>query len=85
MTKGICNCVEEVDAKLAAEGFNTRLGHTLHMVRRGKLGEMVSLPMLTTMVVEKKRGARAKLVIPSFCPFCGKKYDLETSEKEKSA
>jgi hypothetical protein len=78
MAKATCDCVEQMDEKL--KPLNTRLGLTFHVRREaGKSrGEMVSLPMLVTEIVEKKRGARPKLVIPTFCPFCGRKYALET-------
>jgi hypothetical protein len=87
--KGVCDCVDKVDEKLKAEGTNTRLAFMFVTVRRkGKLGEMVTLPSIETALIEKRRGARPKRVIPTYCPFCGEKYDLgteETSVKKKGA
>lgn len=61
-----CNCAEEVDAKLAEH--NTRL---LRALCFRPPGERL---MIETEIVEKKRGARAMSIFPSFCPFCGTKY-----------
>lgn len=61
-----CQCAEEVDEKLAER--NTRLMRAL--VFRPP-GERL---MIETEVIEKKRGARATAIFPSFCPFCGTKY-----------
>lgn len=33
--------------------------------------------MIQTELLEKKRGARAATMLPSYCPFCGEKYEHE--------
>ncbi|MCX5581454.1 hypothetical protein [Kaistia terrae] len=62
-----CNCIEAVDEKLKER--NTQLSKAL--VFSQPAGERL---MIATEVVEKKRGARATVMFPSFCPFCGIKY-----------
>lgn len=68
MSKTVCNCIAEVNAKLAER--NTKL--TESIVISG--GTMDLCLLICTEVVEKKRGAKALLVQPSHCPFCGERY-----------
>lgn len=71
-----CNCIEVVDAKLAER--NTRLVQAL------TLRPFRSRLMIATEIIEKKRGARAIGMFPTFCPFCGIEYEpskpAETAE-----
>jgi hypothetical protein len=40
---------------------------------------------IVTEIVEKKRGARATQVLPTFCPFCGVQYESSEMSKEQLA
>lgn len=62
-----CNCIDVVDAKLAEH--NTRL------VRAITLRPFGTRLMIATEIIEKKRGARAVGMFPTFCPFCGVAYE----------
>lgn len=62
-----CNCIDVVDAKLAER--NTRL------VRAITLRPFGTRLMIATEIIEKKRGARAVGMFPTFCPFCGVEYE----------
>ncbi|SFD72693.1 hypothetical protein SAMN05428997_14615 [Bosea sp. CRIB-10] len=62
-----CNCIDVVDAKLAER--NTRL------VRAITLRPFGTHLMIATEIIEKKRGARAVGMFPTFCPFCGVAYE----------
>lgn len=71
-----CTCIEIVDAQLAAR--NTRLVQAITLRPFG------SRLMIATEIIEKKRGARAVGMFPTFCPFCGVAYEpskpAETAE-----
>lgn len=65
MTHAPCNCIEEVNKKLAERGDELDLSFDL---MAGK-----SFLVLKTVRLKGKRG-KPLLMLPSFCPFCGKKY-----------
>lgn len=64
-----CNCIEAINGKLAER--NSKLSFGL-VVRGNKMDVSI---VIGTEVIEKKRGARPTGVVPTFCPFCGVKYD----------
>ena len=66
-----CNCIEEMDAKLA--GHNTKLRVTFGFPRDGS--PCYTLPLIDTEKVETRKRVGPALAIPSFCPFCGNAYD----------
>lgn len=65
-----CTCIETVDAKLAEH--NTRLVQAITLRPFG------TRLMIATEIIEKKRGARAMGMFPTFCPFCGVAYEPST-------
>lgn len=64
-----CNCIAEMDAKLAA--MNTKLHITLGF---GRDGSTYVLPLIGTEKIETRKRVGPALAIPSFCPFCGVSY-----------
>lgn len=59
-----CGALKLVEAKLAEH--NTKLDW-VH-----SFGNGMSYVLISTSLVEKKRGARPYIIVPNYCPFCGK-------------
>jgi predicted Zn-ribbon and HTH transcriptional regulator len=68
-----CTCIEIVNEKLAER--NTKL--TQSIVLRDNRMDMTLL--VATEVIVKKRGQSALLMQPSYCPFCGAKYEEDAA------
>ena len=65
-SKRMCRCLLDADIKL--QPMNARLATTFNL--RGQV-----FPVIKTERIENRRdGKRAPLVVPTYCPFCGKKY-----------
>lgn len=58
-----CSCMDQIDESLKERN--------LRLVRSLDLTTGRSLPYLQLEPIEKKRGQKKALIIPSFCPFCG--------------
>lgn len=59
----MCNCITEVNAKLAES--NGELAITFWPMVR---------PLLETMKLDTRKRVKPPLVVATFCPFCGEKY-----------
>ena len=66
----MCKCLARADKALAAR--NTSVVTSFNL--RGQV-----FPVIATETVTKKRGSRPALLIPSYCPFCGRKYEVKGS------
>lgn len=62
-----CNCIDEMNTAIASK--NTRLSLAFRMSGPASL-------IIETELIEKKRGAKPLMAIPTFCPFCGVKYEV---------
>jgi hypothetical protein len=63
-----CACFDRVNKHLAER--NTKLDALFNFSNGGAV-----TVALVTSLVEKKRGARPCIMAPTYCPFCGKKYE----------
>lgn len=65
----MCSCVSKVDKVLAK--YNTALTKTsLINMKTGRVRE--SILIATHRRDGRERRSKVKLMLPSFCPFCGK-------------
>lgn len=63
----ICNCLDKMNKALAPQ--NTEVDY-LYFLTKG-----YALPKLSTSRIQNLRdGKKAVQVVPTYCPFCGKKY-----------
>jgi hypothetical protein len=61
----VCKCIDDSAADLAAR--NTKLVLAFNVQGR-------CFPTLQVEKADKKSRTRPAMVVPTFCPFCGKKY-----------
>lgn len=66
-----CTCLSTMDAMLAER--NTRLIHSVSLGVDGHLG--FTRPILETEKIEPRKKGRHARVVPTFCPFCGVRYE----------
>lgn len=64
-----CDCLEKCDQAIQANHPGVRL------MRMFMLNGEPSRPGIETEVFEKARGRREISVLPTFCPFCGVRYE----------
>ncbi len=64
--KANCKCIDTIDEMLAKH--NTKLDVVLFIT-----GDCVA--SIATIKKDKKKSGKPKTMLPSFCPFCGVKYD----------
>ncbi|MBN9601854.1 MAG: hypothetical protein J0G33_02875 [Afipia felis] len=73
-----CNCIDEIDAKLAEHNSKLEVGFTLGSEERHSF----VFPALRTEKIDKRN--RKKMgAIPTFCPFCGTRYREASPATEK--
>lgn len=68
-----CKCVENVNIELAKIGSNTRV--SMNHIINFNTGKTRSTVMLATEKEDTKKREALKPIIPTYCPFCGKKYN----------
>jgi hypothetical protein len=74
----MCDCVEKVNANL--KPHNTVLSE-ISMLNMMSGTSRQSLKIATEKLHRKR--SKVKVVIPTFCPFCGEKIRVTSSKKTK--
>jgi len=74
----MCNCIDEIDAKLKemTPDNNTKLDIpiTLSGIERVRIGVAKR---------DEKNRKKPTIIFPAYCPFCGVEYSSKKEEKEK--
>lgn len=70
---GTCNCIKEMDERMREK--NTRILVTFGLPRDGS--PMFVRPLVATEKIETRKRGSACLAIPTYCPFCGVRYEPE--------
>ena len=70
-----CNCLEKLDKALEEkEDSNTVIDKGMYVDFDNKTS--FCLPVIAVHKRDSKSRKRASSITPSYCPFCGKKYNL---------
>jgi hypothetical protein len=73
----MCDCASNMNEMLVEK--NTRLACAFRIVR----GHLVAIPtLLSTEKINRYGPQKLPLVVPTFCPFCGVKYDIGETEPD---
>ncbi len=67
-----CNCAEDMDKQLALK--NGKLATSFYITRRHSIG-MGFIPVVLQVEKIASRGKKPPMAIPTFCPFCGTRYE----------
>lgn len=73
-----CDCIPLTNEALKA--YNCELALSFEIGRH--TGLITTTVALRTVLLEKKRGAKALNILASFCPFCGTPYDRAPERPE---
>lgn len=65
----MCDCTKTMN-KLLAEHNTTLTEHSMINITTGKMRQSIAI---CTEKLNRKDRQKAKVVLPSFCPFCGEK------------
>lgn len=65
----ICDCASKMNKEL--EKKNGQLDMAVFIMKG------IALPQIATLKVNTKLREKPPLVVPTYCPFCGQKYELD--------
>lgn len=70
-----CDCLTQLSERLAKEDSNTIIGAS--MVLDMRTGEQHVVVEIATYKRDPKKREKKRGMIPTFCPFCGTRYQPE--------
>ncbi|MDC7808821.1 hypothetical protein [Sphingomonas koreensis] len=71
-----CTCVADFNVKLAEH--NTRIVETFGFPRDGR--PIFTRPKIQTEKIEPRKRVGPAIAVPTFCPFCGTRYEPEPAK-----
>lgn len=69
-----CKCLESINKALEEDSVNLKIEEGLYM--DWDRGTTFTLPIISVKKRDSKKRGRLGSITPSYCPFCGKKYNL---------
>ncbi len=70
----MCDCIVKVNDSLLKVNCNTQLDIPF-MLSRHENSVMCDRVSISVCKIDSKNRKKAKLILASYCPFCGSKYD----------
>jgi len=70
-----CECIKTVNEKLLAADTNTKISLPIFMRFDGK--PAIDKVMLVVEKADKNSRKKPSALFPTFCPFCGVKYEAD--------
>lgn len=81
-TYKMCNCLTLLNQRLAKEQINTKI--TSHSVVNFETGHIRTTVGIDTEKRDPRNKEKKRIILPTFCPFCGKRYVMKRNRSLES-